>query len=299
MRQKTLKRTYHFGGKGLHTGKKADVSILPAGENSGIVFRRTDLGVDIPALAEYVSSTVRSTTLTLGEASVATIEHIMSALTGMGVDNAVIEVDNEEMPILDGSARLYVEAFAKDGLVEQDAERKYLTIDRVLEEKDEKSGSWVRISPADSFSIDAEVDFGSKVLGVQKVHWDETVDYAGQIGICRTFCFYHELEYLAGMGLVKGGDMNNAIVVVENPVSREQVHRMTQFFGQPDLEVRPDGYLNNLELHFKDECGRHKLLDLIGDIRLSGGYLKAHIEAFKPGHGINTSAAALVEKNSK
>lgn len=299
MKQKTLKNTYHFEGKGLHTGKVASLNIKPAPENSGIVFRRVDKGIDIPASARYVSSTTRSTTLSRDGVSVATIEHLMSALTGMGVDNALVEIDNEEVPILDGSARYYAEAIAADGLEEQAAERKYLSPGGVIEKKDEESGSWVRITPADEFSIDAEIDFGSDILGVQKVHWDETVDYASQIGICRTFCFYHELECLAGMGLVKGGDMNNAIVVVGRDVSQDRVDKMTDFFGQPHLEVNPDGYLNNLELHFKDECGRHKLLDLIGDIRLSGGYLKAHVEAFKPGHGINTAAAALAEKYSE
>ena len=223
----------------------------------------------------------------------------MSALTGMGVDNALIEIDNVEVPILDGSARYYVEAIARDGLKEQEAERKYVTIPEEIEIRDEKTGSFVRITPADAPSMDITVDFGSKVLGVQTAHWDESTDYAKEIGTCRTFVFFHEIEYLFQNNLVKGGDVDNAIVIVEHPVRPEQVERLSALFNVPELAINGNGYLNNLKLHFPNECGRHKLLDLIGDLRLAGGYLKAKVTAFKPGHAINTKAAVAIREKSE
>ena len=296
MKERTLSKSYEFEGKGLHTGTSSKMKVSPAPAGTGIVFVRTDLGVTIPALAENVSNTARCTVISKGEAKISTIEHLMSALTGLGIDNAVVEIDNVEVPILDGSARYYVEAFAADGLVEQDAERRYFDIPETIEVKHEATGSWVRIEPADHLSYDVTVDFGSRVLGVQTAHWDETVDYASQVAVCRTFCFFHEVQYLASQGLVKGGDVDNAIVVVEHPVEDAVLTQMANLFGQPKLSVTPEGYLSNLVLNFPDECGRHKLLDLIGDMRLAGGYLRAHISAYKPGHTINTNAAKAVQK---
>ena len=296
MKERTLSKSYTFEGKGLHTGTSSKMKVSPAPAGTGVVFIRTDLGVTIPALAENVSNTARCTLISKGEASVSTIEHLMSAFTGLGIDNAIVEIDNVEVPILDGSARYYVEAFAADGLVEQDAERRYFDIPETVEIKHEATGSWVRIEPADHLSYDVTVDFGSRVLGVQTAHWDETVDYASQIAVCRTFCFFHEVQYLASQGLVKGGDVDNAIVVVEHPVEDAVLTQMANLFKQPKLSVTPEGYLSNLVLNFPDECGRHKLLDLIGDMRLAGGYLRAHISAYKPGHTINTNAAKAVQK---
>ena len=296
MKERTLSKSYTFEGKGLHTGTSSKMKVSPAPAGTGLVFIRTDLGVTIPALAENVSNTARCTVISKGEAKVSTIEHLMSAFTGMGIDNAIVEIDNVEVPILDGSARFYVKAFAADGLVEQDAERRYFDIPETVEIKHEASGSWVRIEPADHLSYDVTVDFGSRVLGVQTAHWDETVDYASQIAICRTFCFFHEVQYLASQGLVKGGDVDNAIVVVEHPVEDAVLTQMANLFKQPKLSVTPEGYLSNLVLNFPDECGRHQLLDLIGDMRLAGGYLRAHISAYKPGHTINTNAAKAVQK---
>ena len=296
MKQRTLKKAYEFEGKGLHTGTYSHICIKPAPAGTGIKFIRTDLGRSIPALAEYVSNTARCTLISDGRASVSTIEHIMSAFAGMGVDNAVVEVDNQEIPILDGSARFYAEAFAADGLLEQDKDRRYYEIKESVELRHEATGSWIKIEPADHFSADVTVDFGSRVLGVQKAHWDESVDYASQIAVCRTFVFFHEVQYLASMGLVKGGDVDNAIVVVERPVPDEVVADMAAKVGHPGLKVLPSGYLSNINLNFPDECGRHKLLDLLGDIRLCGGYLRAHVTAFKPGHTINTDTAKAVQK---
>lgn len=297
--QQTLKNNYTFEGKGLHTGKVARMTVCPAPADTGIVFRRIDLGEDalVPALAENVSNTARSTTVSSGNASVSTIEHILSALTGMGVDNAYIDIDNIEVPILDGSAKPYIDAIWNDGFQQQDAPRRYIEIKETIEIRNEEKGSMVRIEPADEFRYDIMVDFNSKVLGVQRANWDSSVLYPEQIGVCRTFVFFHEIEFLFNNNLVKGGDVDNAIVIVEHPVTDEQVERMSQLFNVPALKVREDGYLSNLVLRFPNECARHKLLDLIGDLRLCGGFLKAKITAEKAGHGINTTAAKAVRKS--
>lgn len=299
MNQQTLKKEYTFEGRGLHTGKYAHLTICPAEENFGIRFLRTDLDVEIPALADRVNRTDRSTTITQDEVSVVTIEHVLSALTGLGVDNALVKIDNEEVPILDGSAEMYTRAIAPDGLKVQDAERVYIEIKEEMELKDEQTGSWIKLIPADKPSYEVTVDFGSRVLGVQSAKWTEGADYVGQLACCRTFCFFHELEFLASKGLVKGGDVDNAIVIVEHPVTKEQVDRMCTLFGQPRLSVTEHGYLSNLKLHFPNECGRHKLLDLIGDMRLIGGFPKARVVAFKPGHKINSLMAKQVLTNNK
>jgi UDP-3-O-[3-hydroxymyristoyl] N-acetylglucosamine deacetylase/3-hydroxyacyl-[acyl-carrier-protein] dehydratase len=244
-----------------------------------------------------VSNTARSTTISKGEASVSTIEHILSALTGLGVDNAYIEIDNVEVPILDGSAKPYIDAMWADGFEQQDAPRRYIELQEAVEIRDDQKGSLVRIEPADEFSYDIMVDFNSRVLGVQHAVWNPSVEYAREIGVCRTFVFFHEIEFLFKNGLVKGGDVDNAIVIVEHPVTPEQVQNMSDLFNIPALEVREDGYLSNLVLRYPNECARHKLLDLIGDLRLAGGFLKAKITAEKSGHGINTTAAKKIREN--
>ena len=289
MNQYTILKPFSFEGKGLHTGKFSHVTVLPAPVDTGIVFRRTDTGAVIPALAENVVSTARSSCLD----GVATVEHLLSALTGLGIDNVYIDIDNEEMPILDGSASLYVRSLQK---VEQDAPRRYVTLAEPIEISNPETGSWVRIEPSDTPSYEITVDFGSKVLGVQQASFGPGVDYATEIAPCRTFVFFHELEFLLGHNLIKGGDVDNAIVIVEHPVSQEQLERVGALFGKTAISVN-EGYLNNLTLHFPNECGRHKLLDLIGDMRLAGGLLCAKVTAYKPGHSINTQAALAVLKS--
>ena len=297
--QQTLRKSYTFEGKGLHTGKVAKMIVGPAPVDTGIIFRRTDLGegIQVEAIAENVSSTARSTTISNGEASVSTIEHLLSALTGMGVDNAYVDIDNVEVPILDGSAKPYIDAIWADGFDQQDAPRRYIELKEAIEIVNEEKGSRVRIEPAEEFSYDIKVDFNSKVLGVQSAQWDSSVAYQNEIGVCRTFVFFHEIEFLFKNGLVKGGDVDNAIVIVEHPVTKEQVDDMSRLFDVPALEVREDGYLSNLQLRFSNECARHKLLDLIGDLRLCGGFLKAKVTAEKAGHGINTTAAKAVRNS--
>lgn len=293
--QQTLKKKYSFEGKGLHTGRFANMTVCPAPENTGIIFVRTDAeNATVAALAENVSNTTRSTTISQNGVSVSTIEHILSALTGMGVDNAIIEIDNIEVPILDGSAKPYIDAIWADGFVQQTDPRKYIEIKETVEVVNEEVGSIVRIEPAEEFSYDIKVDFNSKVLGVQHAVWNPSVVYAEEIGVCRTFVFFHEIEFLFNNGLVKGGDVDNAIVIVERPVTDQQISKMSALFNIPALTVRDDGYLSNLQLRFPNECSRHKMLDLIGDLRLCGGFLKAKVTAEKAGHGINTTAAKAV-----
>ena len=296
--QQTLSRSFTFGGKGLHTGNIAKMTINPAPEDYGIRFRRTDMAEDafIEAVAENVSATTRSTTLTENGASVMTVEHLLSALTGMGIDNALIDIDNCEVPILDGSAKPYIDAIWKDGIVAQKAERKYIEIEKELVITSEKTGSSVVITPSDTLSYSVDLDFNSKVLGLQTAEWNPSTVYAEEIGTCRTFVFFHEIEYLFNNNLIKGGDVDNAIVIVENPVPDEQLQRLSELFNVPALQRCDNGYLNNLELRFPNECARHKLLDLIGDLRLAGGFLKANIRAVRPGHTINTNAAKALRE---
>lgn len=294
--QCTLKRSYEFSGKGLHTGKVARMVINPAPVGTGIRFCRTDIKGDniIEALADYVSSTSRSTTIEKGDLAVVTIEHVMSALYGLGVDNAFIEIDNAEVPILDGSAKPYVDAIVPDGLLEQDMPRRYVVIDREIRVNDSQSGSEIVFTPADEESFDVTVDYGSKVVGVQTAHWDPSVDYASQIGVCRTFVFYHEIAFLFSRNLIKGGDVDNALVIVENPVPQEELDRMAALFNMRKLSRSESGYLDNVVLRFDNECARHKLLDLIGDLALTGVRLRAAVTAVKPGHGINSAAAKQI-----
>ena len=272
--------------------------VNPAPQNTGILFRRADLGdeVYIHALSRNVSSTARSTSLSEGGATIHTVEHLLSALTGMGIDNAIVDVDNIEVPILDGSAFYYVKAFGEAGTVSQEAERKYLKVSSTIRVEDQKSGSWVSISPSEDFSYDVTSDFSSKVLGVQRCQYTPDMDYATQIAPCRTFVFFHEIEFLFANNLIKGGDVDNAIVIVEHPVTDEQVARVASAIGKPALKVTSEGYLSNLKLHFPDETGRHKLLDLVGDIRLCGGFIKGRVEAYKPGHSLNTELSKAIEE---
>ena len=298
-KQNTLKKAYKFEGKGLHSGQAVTMILKPAPADTGIRFIRTDIGPDaaVDALAENVSSTARSTTISSGDATVGTIEHLLSALTGLGVDNALIEIDSAEVPILDGSAKPYTDAIAPDGLEQQDAPRHYVTLKEAVEYRNPQTGAFLRIEPADSFSYDITIDFNSKVLGVQSARFDTGTDYIREVSACRTFCFFHEVEYLLANNLIKGGDVDNALVIVENPITVEQLKNVCSHIGKPELKVK-NGYLNE-SLHFDNECARHKLLDLIGDLRLSGGFLQAKVTAYKSGHTINTTVAKMIRKNTE
>ncbi len=272
MKQHTLNSTYTFSGKGLHTGKPVTMQLLPAPEDYGIVFQRTDLGDDVlvHARVENVIQTRRCTTLSERGVKIITAEHLLSALSAMGVDNALVQIDAAEVPILDGSARPYVEAICEHGLIEQPAERRPIVVDKPFVYEDPRSGSRIAFEPASDFSVDVTIDFKSRVIGTQQAHWDRSVDYAREIAPCRTFCFRKEVRMLRFLGLIKGGSLDNALVVDE-----------------------PRGYLGDPVLQFPDEPARHKLLDLLGDLALAGRPIQGHITAYKPGHKANTTALKL------
>ncbi len=296
MKQHTLKKSYEFKGKGLHTGVLTDMRILPAPADHGIVFRRTDLDVCVRALAHNAGDVSFNTTLEENGAKVILVEHVLSALAGLGVDNALIELDNVEVPVLDGSSLPYVEAICADGLQEQQEERRPIAIREPFTWRDDRSDAWIEFEPCDDFEARLTIDFNSPVVGVQTCRFDGSTDYASQIAPCRTFCFFSQLEQLAAAGLIKGGDMDNAIVIVDREVDVAAVERIAKLFNAGGVEVR-QGYLSNVSLHFDNECARHKMLDLIGDFSLLGAPLKARITAYKTGHRVNTAAARhILEK---
>ena len=288
-KQQTLNDSISFSGKGLHTGVTVNMTVNPAADNHGIVFRRVDLEdkPTVPALCEYVTDTSRGTTIEKGEAKVSTIEHIISALWTMGVDNALIDIDGPETPIMDGSAREYAAEIERVGIVEQKADRKYYEVTEKQVYTIPDKGVAIIIYPDDEFTVSVHVDYNSKVIGNQYATLDMFNEYKDNIAPCRTFVFLHELEPLLKMNLIKGGDLDNAIVVVENPVSDEQLDHLKKIFGKDDIRVT-GGYLNNLQLRASNELARHKLLDLLGDFALLGMRIKGRIWASRPGHYANT-----------
>ncbi len=291
-KQRTLKEPLSFHGKGLHTGVEVNMTLLPAPENHGYVFKRTDLQgePEITALAENVTDTSRGTTIEENGARVSTIEHVLSALAGMQLDNTIIELDGPEAPILDGSAREYVEAIQKSGVVEQNAERRYFKLKEKVEYYDEENGVHIIAYPDQMQSINVLIDYNSDVLGNQYATLEHWEDFKTQIAPCRTFVFLHELEQLVKLNLIKGGDLDNAIVIVDHEMPQEDIDRLSDLFNQPKIEVH-EGILNNLELRFSNEPARHKLLDMIGDLALVGRWFKAKIIATRPGHAANVEFA--------
>ncbi|MCL2501689.1 MAG: bifunctional UDP-3-O-[3-hydroxymyristoyl] N-acetylglucosamine deacetylase/3-hydroxyacyl-ACP dehydratase [Bacteroidales bacterium] len=299
--QKTLSKSVSFSGKGLHTGLKVQMSIHPAPEEYGIKFQRVDLEESpiIPALADWVSDTSRGTTIEHNGVKISTIEHVMAALYGMEVDNALIQIDAPETPILDGSARLYVQEIAKAGVQEQDAPKLFFELKEKIYYQDPKSGAEITLLPDPEFSVDLMIDFNSQVLGHQYARFHSGVDFASELAPCRTFVFLHELMPLFKNNLIKGGDMDNAIVIVEKPVPQEELDKLSSLFNKPSVTRCSEGYLNHLELRFPNECARHKLIDLVGDFALAGYPIKAKVIANKPGHSINTTVAKIIRKAAK
>ena len=289
IKQRTLAAPIAFEGKGLHTGLQVNMRVIPAEDNTGIIFRRVDLEgcPEVPALCEYVTDTSRGTTIEKGVAKVSTIEHIMSALWTLDVDNAIVEINAPETPIMDGSAREYAARILEVGTVEQSAERKYYEVTEKQVYTLPEKGVAIVIYPDDEFSVSVHVDYNSKVVGNQYSTYNIADDYAEKIAMCRTFVFLHELEPLMKMNLIKGGDLDNAIVVVENPVSDDQLNHLKSIFGKEDIEIT-GGYLNNQQLRANNELARHKLLDLLGDFALLGMRIKGRVWATRPGHFANT-----------
>lgn len=296
-KQQTLKAPLSFSGRGLHTGVNVNMTVLPAAADTGLIFRRVDLegAPEVPALGDFVVDTSRGTTIERGAAKVSTIEHIVSALWTMGVDNAIIEVDAPETPIMDGSAREYAASIAAVGLEEQAADRKYYEVtDKIVYTIPEK-GVVILLYPDDEFSVSVHVDYNSKVIGNQYATFLPTDDYQDTIASCRTFVFLHELEPLLKANLIKGGDLDNAIVVVENPVSDEELSRLAKVFNKQDIKIT-GGYLNHLELRYTNELARHKLLDILGDFALLGVRIKGRIMATRPGHFANTETVKQMRR---
>ena len=301
VKQKTLAKSFKIEGKGLHTGVMVTMEFLPAPVNHGFKFKRVDLEGQpvIDADVDLVIDTSRGTLLEKDGARIGTIEHALAALVGMDLDNVLIEVNNEEAPIIDGSSKYFVEAIEKAGVLEQDAERDFFEITEKIEMWDEKSGSHIIALPDNEYSLNVMISFPSAVLNNQYATLESIHDFRKEIAECRTFVFVREIEFLLSHNLIKGGDLNNAIVIIDRDISQEELDRLADLTNHPRVEVKPQGILNNLDLHFENECARHKLLDVIGDLALMGKRIKGRIIATKPGHGPNTLFAKELKKHWK
>ena len=300
-KQHTLSQSISISGTGLHTGILVDMTLHPANPGFGIQFQRVDLPNQpvIKADCDLVTDTSRGTTLQVGEAKVSTVEHILAALVGLGVDNLLIELNGPEIPIMDGSSAPFIEAIEKVGVLEQDAAKAWYSIDENIFHYDEDKRVEMVALPALDYQITTLIDFNSPVLGTQHAALKTIKDFKSEIGPCRTFCFLHELETLLDHDLIKGGDINNAIVVVDKPVTDEEMGRLAKVFKRDKIEVKSEGYLNNLELRFPNEPARHKLLDVVGDLALIGYPIKARIIANRPGHSSNVEFAKKIKQYIK
>ncbi len=301
MNQITLKGEFTLTGKGLHTGLEITARFLPAPENHGYKFKRVDLEGEpvIDALAENVVATNRGTVIAKGEARVSTIEHAMAALYAAGVDNVLIEVNAPELPILDGSARFYCEEIARVGLAEQNADKDFYYIKSKLEVRDDTTGSSILVLPDDEFSVDVKIDFDSVVLNNQFASLEHVENFPEEIAASRTFVFVREIEPLVKGNLIKGGDLDNAIVIYDSPMEQAELDRLADLMNVPHKDVSMFGYINNIPLTSENEPARHKLLDLIGDLALIGRPLKGRVIATRPGHSINTTFAKRIRREIK
>ncbi len=300
-KQRTLKSPVTISGVGLHTGNQVTLTIKPAPIDSGIRFLRIDLGEEafLEADVSFVTDTSRGTTLEKDGIRVATVEHVLAAITGMGIDNALIEVDCTETPILDGSSRFYTEAIHKAGTVEQEAFKDYFEVRSPIRLYHEEKDCEIIAVPSDHYRITCLIDYKSKVLGHQHASMSHISEFKDEISSCRTFVFLHELEFLLAQNLIKGGDLSNAIVFVDRPVTQKELDRLAEVLKKQSVDVRQEGILNNLELSFPNEPARHKLLDILGDLSLAGKPIKGHIIASKPGHASNVLFAKLLKKHIK
>ena len=300
-KQHTISKSISISGTGLHTGVLVDMTLNPANPGFGYQFQRIDLPNQpiIKADCDLVTDTSRGTTLQAGDAKVSTVEHILAALVGLGIDNVLIQVNGPEIPIIDGSSAPFIEKIEKAGVLEQDAAKAWYSIDEnIFHYDDEKRVEMVAL-PALDYQITTLIDFNSPVLGTQHAALKTIKDFKTEIAPCRTFCFLHELEALLENDLIKGGDINNAIVVVDKPVAKEEMARLAKVFKKENIEVKSEGYLNNLELRFPNEPARHKLLDVVGDLALIGYPIKARIIANRPGHSSNVEFAKKIKQYIK
>jgi UDP-3-O-[3-hydroxymyristoyl] N-acetylglucosamine deacetylase/3-hydroxyacyl-[acyl-carrier-protein] dehydratase len=299
--QHTLKGSVALHGVGLHTGEDVTMTMKPANPGHGIRFQRIDLPEKpiVKADVDFVVDTSRGTTIEYNGARVSTIEHTMAALVGLGVDNVLIELDGPEVPIMDGSAQHFMDAIESAGIEEQEAKRIVYSIDSNIHFYDPVKKVDMLALPSTDYQITALIDFNSPVLGTQHAALKNISEFKGEIGPCRTFCFLHELEYLLDNNLIKGGDLSNAIVVVDKIVGQEELNRLAKIFNKQKIEVKQEGILNNVQLHFPNEPARHKLLDVVGDLALAGHAIKAHIIASRPGHASNVEFAKKIKQYIK
>jgi UDP-3-O-[3-hydroxymyristoyl] N-acetylglucosamine deacetylase/3-hydroxyacyl-[acyl-carrier-protein] dehydratase len=298
VRQKTIKNEISLTGVGLHTGKEVKMTFKPAPVNNGFTFVRVDLEGHpvIEADANYVVNTQRGTNLEKRGVKIQTSEHVLAALTGCDLDNVIIELNESEPPIMDGSSKFFVEAIEKAGTEEQDAAREFYIVKEVISYTDENTGSEIIVMPSDDYQVTAMVDFGTKVLGTQNATLKSLSEFKTEISGARTFSFLHELETLLDNGLIKGGDLNNAIVYVDKEISPKTMENLKVAFGKDNISVKPNGILDNLTLHYPNEAARHKLLDVVGDLALVGMRIKGKVIANKPGHYVNTQFAKKLSK---
>ncbi|MFD1605165.1 bifunctional UDP-3-O-[3-hydroxymyristoyl] N-acetylglucosamine deacetylase/3-hydroxyacyl-ACP dehydratase [Flavobacterium artemisiae] len=298
VKQKTIKNEISLTGVGLHTGKEVTMTFKPAPINNGFTFVRVDLQGQpvIEADANYVVNTQRGTNLEKLGVKIQTPEHVLAAVVGCDLDNIIIELNASELPIMDGSSKYFVEAIEKAGIEEQDATRNVYVVKEVISFTDEATGSEILVMPSDEYQVTTMVDFGTKVLGTQNATLKSLADFKDEIASSRTFSFLHELESLLEHGLIKGGDLNNAIVYVDKEISESTMENLKKAFGKEEISVKPNGVLDNLTLHYPNEAARHKLLDVIGDLSLIGVRIQGKIIANKPGHFVNTQFAKKLAK---
>ena len=300
-KQRTIAREISLAGKGLHTGINVTITFKPAPANHGYKFCRVDLPGKpvIDALAEHVTETSRGTTLVQNNASVSTIEHVLAAFHGMRVDNAFIELNGSEAPILGGASWKIIEAIREAGIVNLKEERNYFVVKQKIAFSDEEHGVDLIVYPDDHFSINVLIDYNSRILGNQYAILDKIDDFEEEISRSRTFVFFHELEPLFNAGLIKGGDLDNAVVILEKEVSQEEIDRIAKLFNRPGINSHKAGILNNTELRYPNEPARHKLLDIMGDLALVGQPIKGRVVATKPGHYSNTRLARIIRQEIK
>ncbi|PJJ08032.1 3-hydroxyacyl-[acyl-carrier-protein] dehydratase /UDP-3-O-[3-hydroxymyristoyl] N-acetylglucosamine deacetylase [Flavobacterium sp. 1] len=298
VKQKTIKTEISLTGVGLHTGKEVKMTFKPAPVNNGFTFVRVDLEGHpvIEADANYVVNTQRGTNLEKLGVKIQTPEHVLAALMGSDLDNIIIELDASELPIMDGSSKFFMEAIEEAGIIEQELNRNIYVVKEVISFTDEASGSEIMVMPSDHYSVTTMVDFGTKILGTQNATLKTINDFKNEISNARTFSFLHELEALLENGLIKGGDLNNAIVYVDKDISESTMESLKKAFGKDEITVKPNGILDNLTLHYPNEAARHKLLDVIGDLALIGTKIQGKIIANKPGHFVNTQFAKKMSK---
>lgn len=296
-KQHTIKNSVGIQGVGLHTGKSATMTFLPAPANSGIRFQRVDLegAPTIQADAKFVVDISRGTTIEQNGARVYTVEHTLAALSGLQIDNILIEIDGPEPPILDGSSIEFLRALQEAGIEEQDVPRNFLYIPETITYTDAARGVELIARPSFIYQVGVKVDYNSQVLGVQEAFLQKIENFAEEIASCRTFCFLHELEMLYKGGLIKGGDLSNAIVIVDKVMPAEELNQLATLLGKPSVQANEQGYLNNLELRYSNEPARHKLLDLVGDLTLVGRPIIGSIYGTRPGHAANVELAKKIQ----